>query len=242
MGVALFVCALFIIVQSWRHRASSERVPLPLLLIAFALLFDVTVTFGRGGTGPSGGVDGNRFVMANLILLTGIVIYATAHVPTIRLSEANGQTRIYLNYLALFALTVFLVVQVIAATGFGLTNGRANEAADVDAARLLSINPKVLSRANPQCIAVVSYILAIVGAFGPRLSGATEDHLGEFQPNSSRYYRMLGPGPLLPRQCTPTTVSVTTKRAGVGLLKDDRMKPAVSTPKRVATHVSAASR
>jgi hypothetical protein len=215
VGVALFVVALFIIVQSWRHRTSSERLPLPFLLIVFSLLFDVTIAVGRGGTGASGALDGNRFVMANLILLTGIVIYAMARVPATRLSAANGQRRTYVKYLAFFALAVFLVVQVIAATGFGLTYGRANKAVEVDAARLLSTNPSVLLNTSRQCQLAVVVTLLYMGAFAPRLNGATADHLGEFRPSSYRYYRMLGPGPRLPRQCKLSTgVSHNEARQG----------------------------
>jgi hypothetical protein len=205
VGVALCIVALFIIVQSFRHRASSERMPLPLVLIVFALLFDVTITVGRGGTGASGALDGNRFVMANLILLTGIVIYAMARVPTTRLSAEKGQRRTYAQYLALFALAAFLVVQVIVATGFGLTNGRANKAEMVDLARLLSINPSVEQNTSSQCRLALDFQRVYMGAFAPRLSAAIADHLGEFRPTLYHYYRALGPGPFFPRECKLST-------------------------------------
>ena len=60
---------------------SSERLPLPALIILFSLLFDVTIAVGRGGSGVAGAVNANRFVMANLILLTGIVIYGARTRP-----------------------------------------------------------------------------------------------------------------------------------------------------------------
>ncbi len=81
LGIALFAAAVFVLLQSWRHRATTEQQPLPLLLIVFALLFDGLISVGRSGTGPAGAVVNDRFVMANLILLTGIVIYAWAYLP-----------------------------------------------------------------------------------------------------------------------------------------------------------------
>ena len=96
----------------------------PRSIILFSLLFDVTIAVGRGGSGVAGAVNANRFVMANVILLTGIVIYALARVPTHRLSVTNGRWKAYGVYLALLGLAAFLVVQVTVATGFGLTNAR----------------------------------------------------------------------------------------------------------------------
>ena len=83
----------------------------------------MTITLGRG----AGGVFalGNRYVMPNLILLTGIVMYACAHIPPRRLLTARDTWRTRLAGLALFALALFLIVQVTGATEFGLMNGGA---------------------------------------------------------------------------------------------------------------------
>ena len=80
VGAVLFATSFYILTESWRYRASRERVPLPGLMIAFALLFDVTLIVGRGGTGVDGAVNDDRYVMANLILLMGIVIWALARI------------------------------------------------------------------------------------------------------------------------------------------------------------------
>ena len=81
VGLAIFAGALFVLVQSWRHRATGESLPLPALLIVFGLLFDLTIAVGRSGSGIAEAVSFNRYVMANLILLTGIVLYALAACP-----------------------------------------------------------------------------------------------------------------------------------------------------------------
>jgi hypothetical protein len=44
-----------------------------------------------------------------------------------RLVRIEGDGEVYGSYLALFALTVFLVIQVVATTGFGISNGRETE-------------------------------------------------------------------------------------------------------------------
>ena len=46
LGIALFAVAMFVLIQSWRHRRSEERFPLPLLLILFSFLFDVMIALG----------------------------------------------------------------------------------------------------------------------------------------------------------------------------------------------------
>ena len=126
IGVALLIVAAFIVVQSSRYRKSKEQVPVPLLLIAFALLFDVTIAIGRTGAGPRDAIISNRYVMPNLILLTGIVIYALARIPPLRLPTTNDGKRVYVAWSALLVLAIFLGVQVVVATGFGLSNGRLN--------------------------------------------------------------------------------------------------------------------
>jgi hypothetical protein len=199
VGVALFAAAIFILVQSVRHRASTETFPLPFLLIGFALLFDVTIAMGRGVEGPSGAASSNRYVMANLILLTGIVMYAWAHIPPRRLPAANGTWRMRVAWFALFALAVFLVVQVTGATGFGLTNGRAVSESLTDQARLLVNLDRVPVRERT-CEYEVEFFYQ-AGWAASRIRTATEDHLGEFLPSSYRSYREQGPPAPFP-QCS----------------------------------------
>jgi hypothetical protein len=196
VGVALFATAIFILIQSWRHRASRERSPLPLLLIEFSLLWDVTITLGRDGTGPSSGAETNRYVMANLILLTGIVMYAWAHLPPRRLIAADGTWRIRTAWLGIAALALFLVVQVTGATGFGLTNGRAISMSLTEEARLIVNLDRVPSQER-LCEEYVEF--ADQSAWSTsKMSAAAEDHLGEFLPSLYRYYQELGPPALFP--------------------------------------------
>ena len=97
-------------------------------MILFALLFDLTIVVGRGGTGVVGAIDFNRYLMANLILLAGIVVWALAHLSAIRLPATSSRWRVVGTSVLFGALAIFLVVQVIESTTFGVTNGRGGSA------------------------------------------------------------------------------------------------------------------
>jgi hypothetical protein len=189
VGLALFAAALFVLVQSWRLRGSSEALPLPALLIVFGLLFDLTIAVGRSGSGIAEAVTFNRYVMANLILLTGIVLYALARVPPIasRLS-GSGSWRVSLTFVAVVAVALFVVVQVTEATRFGVANGRTTRTERIVEARFL-----VNANSHPSCRRLDSTLWEAPTA---TLLDAAEDHLGEFSPSLYRHYRALGPPPV----------------------------------------------
>ncbi len=197
VGAALFAVALFILVQSWRYPRSRKRIPLPLLLIAFALLTDAQITLGRSGLGSSDAVS-NRYILVNLILLTGIVIYAWASVPPLHMSATIGRR---FAWIALTGLAVFLTLQVAVATGFGLTNGRAMSKYLRADAQLFD-NLKRVPTADVICEVYVAHVTQPGGggglSFGLNNHDAVEDRLGEFRPSSAAYYRALGPPPLFP--------------------------------------------
>ena len=206
VGVALFAVALFIVVQSWRYRKSRERIPLPLLLIAFALLTDAQITLGRSGLGSTDAIS-NRYLLVNLILLTGIVIYALANVPPLRTSATNGRR---FTWIALAGLAVFLTLQVAVATGFGLTNGRAMSSYVRDDAQLF-VNGNRVPERDLACEVYVALLTqpGVSYSFALRLRDAVEDQLGEFRPSSLRYFQALGPPPTFQVCLTPKGQSVT---------------------------------
>jgi hypothetical protein len=184
VGAALFVVSLFILVQSWRQRAGSEHLPFPGLLILFALFFDLTIVVGRGGTGVVGAIDFNRYVMANLILLAGVAMWALARLPEIRVPATDSPWRVLGTFGLFTALTIFVVVQVIASTTFGLSNGRGGSAVRTEFAQLF-VN------ASPTCVIMQSLPFYIHPE--PVLRASAEDHLGEWGPTTYRHFRALGP-------------------------------------------------
>ena len=199
VGAVLLAAALFVLLQSWRQRASSVDAPLPLLLIVFSLLFEVIVTIGRAGTGASGAVSNNRYNIASLILLTGVFIYALGRLRRLGLPMAGRAWRTYLSYLAGFALAILLVVQVTVATGFGLTNGLATSTLlNQDARLLVSFQFGVTEE-----VACQIYLYYRMGE-PQEYRDAVADQLGEFSPGSDHYYHELGPPPPRPA-CTRVT-------------------------------------
>lgn len=190
LGIAIFATSVFILFQSWRYRASRERIPLPTLLIIFALLFDITITVGRGGLGPAGALGGNRFVMANLVLITGIFIYGLARAPTLQPSVARSSMSIPGKYIAPLAMAAFLLIQVTVSTGFGLTNGASISATRKDLARYY-VNVKESCQGVP--------VLKIPDAI---LSHVELDHLGEYGPTTYLLLREQGPTPHMVQAAT----------------------------------------
>jgi hypothetical protein len=184
VGVALFAVSVFILVQSWRQRDGRERLPLPALLILFALFFDLTIVVGRAGTGVAGAVYSNRYLMANLILLLGVVMWALARLPAFRLRAVGVSWRVVGTSALLAALAIFMVVQVVTATTFGVSNGRSGSALRVEFARLF-VN------ATPTCV-IVRIVPFYIHPESILRAGAN-DQLGEWGPTTYRHFRELGP-------------------------------------------------
>lgn len=193
LGIVLLVVAVYILIRSWRDRHSRERLPLPLLLIVFSLLSDAEITMSRSGLGIPDAVT-NRYVLENLILLTGIVIYVLARVRKQAPWVMHGAFRVQVNYLVIFALTVFVVIQVTTSTQFGLTNGGATQTLGREQAQFF-VNINREENESPSCVLFMEGVAGLATAAGPTaiLHEAIEDHLGEFQSNSYRHYRNLGP-------------------------------------------------
>lgn len=197
LGAVIVLVAAFIFVQSCRHRKSTERVPLPLLLICFSLAFDVTITLGRGGGGGVGALDANRYVMANLVLLIAIVMYALAHIPALLVRRPTRSAQQWLGWVALVVMTVFLILQATVASQFGLTRAPAIHSGMQQSARFF-IN---LDRIPEQDLACERYVVVFPQAgalpsFWGNFRIASQDQLGQFEPAAARSYRTEGPPPL----------------------------------------------
>jgi hypothetical protein len=211
VGVVLFASAVFIIVQSWRQRSSTERLPIPLLLIIFSLAFDVSITLGREGAGPTGAVNGNRFIMPNLILLVAIVMYAWAHFRRRPSTPAGDRWRSHLASSAFIVLAILFIVQVTVATGFGFLNGRGSYTSRIEEARQAVNQDRLPARYAPCEVCVESFFSDTTPQ---KVRVATDDGLGEFRPGLVGHYRELGQPPLYPACLTavPPRASARTGR------------------------------
>ena len=196
LGIVLFAVAVGILIQSWRRR-ETEVVPLPFLLVTFALLFDLTVALGRGDTGLSSAVNDNRYVMANLVLLTGMTLYAWVQLPR---SKAFAGRRLAGAAVAIIVLLVG--IQAVTSTEFGLANGRSDHATLTSYARYFD-DQSHISAAGQACeMKAVQYLQpgAFNRPFAVSLHEGRADHLGEF--GEARYFRSLH-SPELSSYCLP---------------------------------------
>ena len=168
------------------------------MLIAFSLLWDVTITLGRERGGILRSRQTNRYVMANLVLLTGIVMYALVRTyrPAACLQRIIARGRLRTAWLAPLALALFLVVQVTGATGFGLSSGREISMSLTEEARLI-VNEDRLPPKDRLCENYVEFVDQAAWSTS-KMRVASADQLGEFRPSSYRYYRDLGPPSLFP--------------------------------------------
>ena len=196
VGAVLLAAAIFILVQSWRQRSARERMPLPMLMICFALFWDAMIALGRASLGLPFVISINRYIMPNLILLTGIVMYAWAHRPRPRRDVANRRPS--LAWFTLLVLLCFLAVQVTASTSFALASGRTVHKMFVEQARLWVNLDRVPVRARACEVNLVLNFELFTGNPPPQ---AQRNKLGQFRPDSYRHFRKLGPPPLSPR-CT----------------------------------------
>jgi hypothetical protein len=189
IGTALLLVSVYIGIQSWRERKSTERFPLPLLLIGTALVVDALAAIGRTGYGLPSAINGNRYEFWNIVLLSGIVVFTWAHLPLWRQRLAVHRKWARIAWLPIFGLAICLGIQIVTATQFGLTNAGLDRAWLVGGARLAVNLNKV--PANERFCERAAYWIAIPSIIGE----AHQDQLGEFQPDLRRYYQQLGPPP-----------------------------------------------
>jgi hypothetical protein len=190
LGAAIWIAAGFVAVQSIRNRR-TETNPLPALLIAFALQFDLMLALSRLGQGARG-AGKNWYTMPNVILLSGIVVYASGHVPDLRKARGPGGGRKPLERFAFIALAAFLVVQCVVATQFGITNGRFQRKYATNIARVM-VNLPAIPKTKQDCY----FTSVVVGPSASQLYAilavAQRDHLTLFRPGGSERYRAQGP-------------------------------------------------
>ena len=164
LGTAVFVAAGFVVVQSIRAR-STQPSPLPVVLIAYGFFFDTMIALGRFGSGPAGALYQNRYTMPNLVLFTGVVVYACAHLPLLGgehrpvPGEAHRPAH-RLGWVAVVgsvALLAFVAVQFSVAAGFAIRQGRAYHRTYETDARFV-VNLSVIPSGEQGCGAALAVI------------------------------------------------------------------------------------
>jgi hypothetical protein len=199
-ALILLAAALVIVLSLLDERRTKSRIPLPILLITFGVLFDVTIAIGRAHFAP--GALTNRYVMPNLLILLGIVVYALAHVPRWKLITEKGTFRYVIQSAALVSVVAILIVQSVVATQVGIEAGHDTEQAASYNARVIA-NFDRIPRSLQGCelnlvVYLGGYDASRALALGlPLLADARADKLSVFQPGEYRALRGKGLPPLM---------------------------------------------
>ena len=190
LGALLFLIAAFVVVLSVRDRTSRVAIPLPVSLITFGVLFDVSIVFGRLGFGVADALS-TCYTMANLLVLTGIVAFVWSRIRQTQGSRGRERKLNLARGIAFGLLAVFLVGQVVASTKFGLTTGRTTRESRIVAAQTLVNLDRMPSALGQQLI--TAYVYPTLPDLRPFLQEAEEDHISVFAPGPYSFYRAKGP-------------------------------------------------
>jgi hypothetical protein len=213
LGVAISILAAFVVVQTVRERRQRAN-PLPLVLITFALLFDLMITLGHLGEGLLTAGD-TRFTLPNIILLVGIAVYAWAHIPNLRHIRGHVKWHDWLKIVGLGTLGALLAAQCVMTTRFGITNGSAFKTRNELTARVV-VNLNRIPIAKQDCYLEGTVVGDPLDAYLWH-SLALRNHLSVFQTSSRRLYRAEGPPAI--EQCDQglyvSTTSLPVGKIGV---------------------------
>ena len=180
-GIGLLLAAILVGVQTFRERQVRPN-PLPLLLIVFGLLFDLTIAPARFGVGLQSSVslEYSRYTMPNVLLIVAIVIYGWAHVP-----KWHNSSRI--RFVGFGTLAALLLVQSVFGNVQGISNGRNWYMFNVSLGRIIVNLDQVPIRERP-CYQYVGES----GFANLYYQIAMRDHLGIFEPGTDHLYRAKG--------------------------------------------------
>jgi hypothetical protein len=197
LGAALLLAAAFVIVRSFQERRDETRVPLPLLLIAFALLFDVAIALGRAREGAGAAIQ-IRYTMPNIVLLVGILMYGVAHAPRWRSAPDAKRLRQWTAAGAYVLLGVLVLTQSYFGTRYGIRHARQFHTLHERNARTV-VNLDRIPRSLQACTAGI-YVWNSVYPPSSALGrtnffavAAKRDRLMIFKRATFRKYRALGP-------------------------------------------------
>lgn len=198
LGGVLLVLVVVIAVRMVRDRRRDERIPLPLALIVFGVVFDLMISAGRVGEGL-GTALGSHLSMAQPILLTGIVTYGLGHLR--RRSRAERRTttrRPHVRTVLVAGLTVFVLAQVAVSTGFGVVQGGRERQQEIVEARVV-VNLNRIPKAEEGCEADLTVWDNLLGqlrgilAVLPLVKILREDQLSLFAPGPYEVWVRDGP-------------------------------------------------
>lgn len=188
LGGALLVASGLVVVRCIQDRTTGRRNPLPICLIVFAILFDLSVSLSRLFVGLAG-----RYTMANLLIPLALVSFALARLPTvrtlrpIRVESRSTRTEAWLLLSLVFGL---IVAQSVVATVYGFHQANNDRQSLLIANRII-VNRSLIPRSKQLCYALVVY--GDSGEIGDKgLNDVERDHLSMFSTGPYEKYRSEG--------------------------------------------------
>jgi hypothetical protein len=186
VGLLILLGALFVIVLSiatWRH---STSLPLPLALVVFGLLFDLSVAVGRASIAAFAGVP-NRYSMPNLLILIALSVTAFVQ-PWSAPGHRSNRQALDARFLVTLAVCVAVAGQAILATQSGIQSAGAWRAR-IEAGDAVVVNLNTIP--EPRRTIEFDYLVF------PSLARASQSHwiqmietdkLGELNPGTAAQY------------------------------------------------------
>ncbi len=193
LGVVLAAIGIFVVVQSFRERRITPRLPLPSAMILFSILFDAMIDYGRFGYGT----PALQYVMPQVVLLAGIATYAVPKVLA-RIYSASHSRRSRVVKFLCFCLILTLALLVVGTTNFGFTQARLIQSSAVTEARLV-VNLSQIPQDQRLCYESIIlgggvYSGSLINTIdAPVFKEAREDKLSLFSPGAFKVFHADGP-------------------------------------------------
>lgn len=181
LGATFVLASVSIAIISVRD--SRQRLAVPAVLIGFALLFDLFITFGRASIGVLYATS-SRFTMPNLVLVVALSLYPSTITMVVR-----GECRRYTHLLRVASnLLVSVLATIVAVSGvFAGWQGGRSELQDRRLGAFVLVDLNNLSPTFAYTILDNTlYPYQALGGVGhPLYYLAKEDHLSVFMPSAS---------------------------------------------------------
>ena len=158
LGAVLLVASGVVVFRCIQERTTRKRNPLPVCLILFALLFDLSVSVSHllEGVGPT---LAGRYTMANLLIPLALVSFAFARLPTVKTTRplqvehrgSRTEARLLLSLVC-----GLIVAQGAVATVYGLHHANSGKQALLTANRII-VNRSLAPRSKQSCYALAIF-------------------------------------------------------------------------------------
>jgi hypothetical protein len=194
VGAVLLAAGILVVARSVRLWRQSPGLPLPGLLIVFALLFDLTVALGRVSFGVAQALSA-RYTMANLLIVIAVAVSVFASGRT---QPAHRRTRGVTTRLGLLGVVVvcLLLVQIAVSTDVGLRAASA-WTRRIEAGDTIVVNLDRISEPNRTLLFDGYVYPSLPGAISVQWVHEVEvDRLGELAPGTiGKYLDKAPPAP-----------------------------------------------